>query len=69
MSYVVDVTDSPKWFSNAWRDAFYNSHPRTISRNGWNRIYPDCVWEGNGLYETVTFPDEQSYTWFVLRWS
>lgn len=69
MSYVVDVTDNPKWFSNAWVDAFYKSHPRTVSRDSWNCAYPDYVYKGNAHFETVTFPDEQSYTWFLLKWS
>ena len=69
MSYIVDVTDSPKWFVNAWADAFYKSHPKTISRDSWNRSYPDYVHKGSAKCDTVTFPDEQSYIWFMLKWS
>ena len=73
MSYIVDVTDKPKWFLNAWRDAFKISPDRDWkrARRSWFRLYPDYVytWGGDHAPTTVTFPDEQSYVWFVLKWS
>ena len=83
MSYVVDVTYSPKWYVNAWCDAFYKSDAdawvdafyksgeKTMPDHGWNISYPDYVynWGGGDGPNTVTFPDEQSYVWFRLRWS
>ena len=72
MSYIVDVTDKPKWFLNAWYDAFKISpEPRKLARRSWVRLYPDYVytWGGYAGPTTVTFPDEQTYTWFVLKWS
>lgn len=74
MSYVVDVTDKPKWFINAWRDAFKRS-PRDGSaiktERSWDRLYPDYVYKWGGDFgpTTITFPDEQSYIWFRLKWS
>lgn len=72
MSYVVDVTHQPKWYVNAWMDAFYMSGARLTGDNSWNLFYPDYVFNwGAGPYgpNTVTFPDEQSYIMFLLRWS
>ena len=72
MSYVVDVTYTPKWYLNAWCDAVYKSAARgSLGGDHWARLYPDYVynWGGYAGPTTVTFPDEQSYTWFVLRWS
>ena len=78
MSYVVDVgsrySDRPKWFINAWRDAFKREDlrdPRRAGRRSWFRLYPDYVhtWGGDHAPTTVTFPDEQTYIWFVLKWS
>ena len=73
MSYVVNVTDKPKWYVNAWFNAFYTfGKTDTFARaDGWGNAYPDYVWKWGGIDgpNTVTFPDEQSYIWFVLRWS
>ena len=70
MSYIVDVTYSPRWYVNAWVDAFtkrdYDDHA-----GHWNRAYPDYVFNWGGIDgpNTVAFPDEQSYIWFKLKWS
>lgn len=74
MSYIVDVTYSPNWYVNAWVDAFYKSASlRDYDDHAgyWNRSYPDYVYNWGGIDgpNTVTFPDEQSYIWFKLRWS
>jgi hypothetical protein len=69
MSYTVDVSDSPKWFINAWRDSFFDNDVRRGTLLRWNSSYPDYVFSMGREEITVTFPDEQSYVWFVLRWS
>ena len=74
MSYVVEVTYSPNWYVNAWCDVYYAKgatlHELPFA-DGWNHAYPDYVYNWGGIDgpATVTFPDEQSYTWFVLKWS
>ena len=74
MSYIVDVTYSPRWYVNAWVDAFHKkaSHRGYDDPDGyWNRAYPDYVFNWGGIDgpNTVTFPDEQSFVWFKLKWS
>jgi hypothetical protein len=77
MSYVVDVTYSPNWYVNAWMDAYYKSGDQIreggdqIREGNWNRSYPDYVynWSGSSGPNTITFPDEQTYIMFLLRWS
>lgn len=84
MSYVVELTNiRPTWFVNAWIDSFkkglksdrlryvekYLRGEKIDVAYDWNHAYPDCVYKDDYFGETVTFPDEQSYAWFVLRWS
>lgn len=75
MSYVVDVTDIPDWLQNSWSDVYdryleggeIGPFPCWSSTYGYvYELVDNAVLYGN---RTVTFPDEQSYIWFVLKWS
>ena len=71
MSYVVEVDFKPypNWYINAYQDSLVNDGvPRGVS-SSWNLRYPDYVHLMNIERITVTFPDEKTYTWFVLKWS
>ena len=75
----------PQWFVNAWLDSFQEAKRKSQSGQTypvkylidgftdityhWNHVYPDCVYKDDAFGEKVTFPDEQTYTWFLLRWS
>ena len=79
MSYVVKIIPvkyMPSWFRNAWSSVRHHydrgdvlSRDRRI--NAWNKTYNNVITVGeNPEYVwTVTFPTEQDYTWFLLKWS
>lgn len=79
MSYVVTINVEHRhpWFKNALKHvsdmigkvSSSDEHGRKM-REIWKKTHnsvidiqsPSFVW-------TITFPTEQDYTWFVLRWS
>ena len=76
MSYVVKVNARvrwPRWLNNAFDHIlgdkpFAPTTPDTLA--AWKKAYnntitleqPDCIW-------ALTFPSEQDYVMFLLRWS
>ena len=73
MSYVVTLkaTRSPRWFINAW-DQIMSSRMELVETTicSWNEIYDSMLAiEKPAFVWTITFPTEQDYTWFVLKWS
>lgn len=80
MSYVVALklaTYMPSWFSNAW-SPIYEHRDKGEVRDlysqiaAWNKTYNNVIaveQPDSGWVWTITFPTEQDYTWFVLKWS
>lgn len=81
MNYIFSLSTVPLWYVNAWNAA--TRRPAAAGEvwppptgpispaDVWNREYPKYRLNENGRtgYWTITFPDEQSYVWFVLKWS
>ena len=81
MSYVFSLATVPLWYINAWNAAttrsaafdevWLRSTGWISPADVWNREYPKYRLNEDGRtgHWAITFPDEQSYIWFVLKWS
>ena len=72
MSYVVTVYDDiTVWFENAWADLFsaFSQPGSPLLTDMWYKAYDNIIEFVGGDEWKITFPSEQDYIWFVLKWS
>lgn len=80
MSYAVkvfirdDPADQPSWFNNAWNNLYYEGLPDGKKWDSvddmWNEVFDNVITLDITDYSrTITFPSEQDYVMFLLRWS
>ena len=69
MSYaVIAYEDVTVWFENAWENVS-DSISGAIRGFMWHEAYNSILeYDGDGAWK-ITFPSEQDYIWFVLKWS
>jgi len=69
MSYEVTADEEVTvWFANAWENV---CDPVNGAIHGfmWHEAYNSILeYDGDGKWK-ITFPSEQDYIWFVLKWS
>ena len=77
MSYLVTVpriTHATKWFPNAAKNAWDKRKPDMSEKkeyslfNYWALEYNSTIDIDDTGRWVVSFPTEQDYTWFLLKW-
>jgi hypothetical protein len=70
MSYIVTAYDDDTiWFENAWANLYTLTGGDPELTVVWEGTYNSTILFINGDEWEITFPSEQDYIWFVLRWS